>query len=645
MNELSFPNKESFISLPKIFTRVFPEMNKFLPFLFAFVWVSTQAFCQQSNIDSMKTALWKLKEDTTKVKLLGTLSYACMYANPDEGIKYGKQGLELAKSLNWKKGIASANTSIGANYYCKSMFPEVMDCYFKALAIYEEIGDQNGVARSFSGIGIVYTTQKKYDKALEYCNNAVKMYEKLGYKKGIETNLSNMSMLYEYKINYTKALECGFKALNICNEIKDYNDLEGILGNIGNIYMNQLNYSKSLEFDFKALAISKKLSNQTGIATNLGNIGETYLTIAKDTSGKIKPDSLIPKGAKPNLDKAILYLKQSIDYCKKIGQFDAIVEFAPNLSEAYQLEGRYKEALVAYIQFTDYKDSVFSNQSKEKIAGLEAQRDRDIKDKQIQIEQLQLANKKIERVFYIAGLFALLLLIGIVFRNYIKQKKSNSVLQAQNAVIDARDKEKGLLLRELHHRVKNNLQIVSSLLNAQSLQLKDESAAQAIKEGKNRVEAMSFIHQRLYQRDNVTTINMKDYIQNLVNYISGSYGFDKSKLDLNIDVEDLELDADIAIPLGLIMNELISNSFKHAFKNIDKARLELALNKTDDNNLNIKISDNGSGIKENFDLETTKSFGMKMINLLIKQLRGKIIDQSANHSSFIFYIPLDKNLV
>lgn len=184
------------------------------------------------------------------------------------------------------------------------------------------------------------------------------------------------------------------------------------------------------------------------------------------------------------------------------------------------------------------------------------------------------------------------------------------------------------LMRELHHRVKNNLQVISSLLGLQSSKLEDASAQKAVEEGQERIRAMSLIHQKLYQQDDVSSVDVKEYLETLVTEISESYGY-ASKAELKIRVPKIPMDVDTTMPLGLIVNELVSNSFKYAFQEIEKPILELELIENPKGSYLFSVKDNGSGLPSGFSLEKASSFGLKLVRLLVRQLDANLeIDQS-----------------
>jgi two-component system sensor kinase len=183
--------------------------------------------------------------------------------------------------------------------------------------------------------------------------------------------------------------------------------------------------------------------------------------------------------------------------------------------------------------------------------------------------------------------------------------------------------EKEVLLREIHHRVKNNLQIISSLINLQSKRLDDDEVLYIFKKNQNRIHSMAMVHEKLYQSENLTQINLSEYIQDLVRAIYRSYDLSTSDIMINIDENEILIDINTAIPLGLIINELVNNSLKHAFPNGDHGMIEVQLTK-DGNRLNVIYSDNGVGLPQNMDLDKTNTLGLKLIKILTEQMNGQV---------------------
>jgi PAS domain S-box-containing protein len=186
-------------------------------------------------------------------------------------------------------------------------------------------------------------------------------------------------------------------------------------------------------------------------------------------------------------------------------------------------------------------------------------------------------------------------------------------------------REKEVLLREIHHRVKNNMQIISSLLSHQMENIKDNKIIDIFTESQNRILSMSLVHEKLYQSRDLRNIDLKDYINDLGVNLFQSYEIHSGNIRLNIDVEDILLDIDLAIPIGLILNELITNSLKYAFPDGMKGEIKVLFRSTNDNMLELVVNDNGIGLPEDLDFRKTRTLGLHLVTVLAEnQLHGKI---------------------
>jgi hypothetical protein len=204
-----------------------------------------------------------------------------------------------------------------------------------------------------------------------------------------------------------------------------------------------------------------------------------------------------------------------------------------------------------------------------------------------------------------------------IFRDITERKLAEEALNQS-----LRDKD--LLVKEIHHRTKNNLVVIRSLLKLQSIHIKDEKSREYFIESQNRVKAMSMIHERLYKTGNLNNINVSDYIRSLVKMLYNTYKLSASRIGLNIKVPDIELDVDIIIPCGLIVNELISNAFKYAFPDEITGEITIELVENNDKECTLTIRDNGIGIPEDFDIYNTESLGMQIVTSLVDQINGSL---------------------
>ncbi len=272
--------------------------------------------------------------------------------------------------------------------------------------------------------------------------------------------------------------------------------------------------------------------------------------------------------------------------------------------------------------------------------------DSDLENSRRIINEQKLANEKIrseiqakdERInlVFISLIFTLLGFAGLVYA-YMKSIKNQRLIADQKHIIENSLKEKDSLLKEIHHRVKNNLQMVSSLLSLQTRNTKSKAAIVALEEGKSRVKAMALIHQKLYQNDDLSVIEMQGYIESLINSVQSVYKKGGHNISITVDAEGTELDIDRAIPFGLILNELVSNTFKYAFpEGDDDGKIYIHLRNNGQEGY-FEYADNGVGLPEDTEERTNNSMGLRLINRLVNQLQSKLnIDRNKEGVRFWF---------
>lgn len=293
----------------------------------------------------------------------------------------------------------------------------------------------------------------------------------------------------------------------------------------------------------------------------------------------------------------------------------------------------YPDAMEHMQMAINQTKDVYAEQLSKDLAQIEANRVKREKD-------LEIANEKEKTQWYtlltlVASLLLLvgLLVIVLLVRQSRQLKNKNQEIEAQRLRLEEADGEKAVLLKEIHHRIKNNFQIVSSLLELQSRGIEDERARQLAEEGKNRVKSMALIHQRLYQNDELL-IHFDEYTRALVEEITDMYAPEEG-VDINIQAQGVELDVDTAIPLGLIINELVTNAFKYGLDTSQK-KLAVVLQRASETEYELKVKDNGQGLPEGFVLGTSGSLGLRLVKRLAKQLKGSV--RAANENGAVFTV-------
>lgn len=214
-------------------------------------------------------------------------------------------------------------------------------------------------------------------------------------------------------------------------------------------------------------------------------------------------------------------------------------------------------------------------------------------------------------------LMEILMAYGMVFRERLDERKRAEEL------IKISLKEKDVLLREIHHRVKNNLQVIASLLNMQARTTKDEDVKDALSESINRINAMALIHNQLYESGNLSEVHMKGFVDNLIGQLLRIYSVQDMKVTPNVSVADYPLPISIAVPVGLIVNELLTNAFKHAFVNRKGGNIWVSLGVSEKGLVSLSVSDDGVGLPVSFDIDSRKTLGLHVVKILAEdQLQG-----------------------
>jgi two-component sensor histidine kinase len=351
-----------------------------------------------------------------------------------------------------------------------------------------------------------------------------------------------------------------------------------------------------------------------------------------------------------------------LDEALRLNTLKGAMQYAGNihllLFKVDSAQGRYPEAIAHYQRHKSLNDSIFNEKQSKQISNLQIQYETKEKEQNIalltqqnEIQQTRLEQKEFQQLVFISGAAMLLLLLGVIYNRYRLKQRSNKQLEDQqrelrtkhgelqtqqitlkeqqqqiqekNQALEQLLGEKERLLKEIHHRVKNNLQIVMSLLNSQIASLKDKAAMTAIQDSQNRVQAMALIHQKLYQAEGVARIPMKAYIEELVAYLQDSYA-DSREVGFRLFIGQIELDVTRAVPLGLIINEAITNSFKYAFPGGNSGVVQISLQQRPDSSYELTIQDDGIGLPESFDPSQSRSLGMTLMYGFSAQLGAEL---------------------
>lgn len=430
----------------------------------------------QEKLDSLTKISDTCSDFQKKIQLLNKITFGYYGIDNAKGIEFGTRALELAQQIDFKEGIADAynglatnymntiekqkaleyfqkafdiNTeinnlkgqannlgNIGMYYYDVGEFSTSLDFLFRSIKIFELLNDKTGIANQLGAIGNVYSDQKNFIKAIYYDSLALLKFQELGDLDGSASNLGNIGNLYndlnepDIAIKYFKLAIDNYRQLNIESGIGRN------LLNMSTAYNAKHNYKKSEELLKEAIAIFKNQNDQYALTYGYGNLGNCYLLNYihhRDLDSNLL---LIPGNPKVHLKFAIQYLELGIKMSKEINVLPSIIVFSNQLSDAYNYSGDYINALKYYKLYATSKDSVFSIESKENIEKLTTAREVELKNKQIEINRLEVLKKRNERIYFIFGIILLLLILVFIYRNFTIQKKSNIALSLLNNKIN-----------------------------------------------------------------------------------------------------------------------------------------------------------------------------------------------------------------
>jgi two-component system, sensor histidine kinase PdtaS len=634
------------LSTSLIFSQIV-DLNRERPYKKVFV--DTDNF-GATYLDILANNYKLVLNDSVQYSMLHDLAYYWHTRNLSKAIQFTKEGINLTerkKNTLWNGRFQIVFGSI-------LLRQEKLDSAYIVLDRAINKVKEKDLAFLNTQLGYVYERRGQLDMAADYALEALRLGEKLKDKKAKAVAYSDLSNLFWKQSKFEKALEYGLKSLSIFED-RGINDLDYdfTLYVVGNNYLGLKNYNKALQYFEHAMSIGERY----GFYNNLSDIYISLVDLnahlqdykAADIAGKnaIKYAELLDNnfmlmrswlslGKAQHLEgkyiSAIESLNKSIDAAtENFGDEYYLSQVYETLGKAYAGNHNYKDAYDAIDKFDNLKAKIFTTESDKHISLLQTEFDVAQKESTIQQQQAKLNQQRTRQTLIIIIAVLLLLLLAILYKTFKLNKKKNKLLERQN-------REKEFLLKEIHHRVKNNLEIVSSLLSLQSAQTNESTVIDAMQESQNRVQSMSMIHQKLYQGKNLGTIEMKDYLINLGSHVLDSFGADQ-RIVLECAMDILELDVDTAVPLGLIVNELITNALKYAFPKGRKGQIEVQLAQKSTDKLILKVIDNGIG-QENDDFTKGTGFGLQLIQLLTQQLNGTMEHVKSNGTIVVFEFKL-----
>ncbi len=530
----------------------------------------------------------------------------------DSAIVAYTKGLRLYEDLRDTLNSTIIHTNLAILYKDRGLYDKALDHAFYAARAHERSGNRQALASAFNTISLVYLKLQDRDQALSYARKALSLRKAIGYQKGIAQSYTNLGEIWLALNQYDSALASLEQAYQLKNSLGDLHSVASTLNNLGNLYQRQGRYDEALRYYEESLRTKDQSRDLQGLAVTWNNVGRVQVRLSL-----------------PEAHASLLRAEQLI---RQTGMLEELSDNLRMQADLLRQKSRFADALVVTQELMLVKDSLLNKQKADVMTDLLVKYESEKKEQEIallrerdRVVQSELTLRKYQVYALLVGLILVAAIAFLVYRNLRLARESRNRIS--------------LLLKELHHRVKNNLQLLSSVFGLQSQYLNEPAAILAVRSSESRVNAMALIHKKLYDGTMERSVSLREYVAELVQYLMKAYDFSEQELNVTLDIPPVEVDVDKAIPIGLIVNELVSNSLKYAFPDKAGAAITVAFRMQDDK-MELEVRDNGKGLATGPEAKAPQSFGLRMVNLLVRQLKGRYEVDSRSGTAYTLTLPL-----
>ncbi|MGH1434717.1 MAG: tetratricopeptide repeat-containing sensor histidine kinase [Lewinella sp.] len=571
-----------------------------------------------------------------------------------EASDYARLALKQLESCTSPSCLEEKYEAASGLNYCltrQGKHREAVDVLLSLQAFEKELGKEKRamlclrLGESLNEIG-------DYDAALAQLNKGLAYGRELEDRNTEQEILAIISITYYYLGDLDKSIRIAKTSRAIASELQSKNAECYLLYIIADTYGSLGRYDSATHYFEQLREESLTLNDSDYYGFAVGGLFRTVLLQGNDNleeyaraakeileSGKTYQQLHVKRNIyssfsnyylqKGDYQKAEEYALRHVRHVRKFeADTTELVIFAlGELSRVQAAIGSFEKAWHTYDTFYQLKMAIVDNNQHRALAQTAVEMDlaenelaRQVAEKTARLEQQTTAIRT--RFFLVSLTVAAIVLVGLLWA-YRRAQRDRQVIKQKNEQIETSLAEKEVLLREIHHRVKNNLQIITGLLDKQARKSSDVAVRKLVKEGQERIQSMALIHQNLYESDQLSGIDIKSYLQELSQNIQRSQAVSPEQIQLNLDVDTENLDIDTAIPVGLILNELLTNSYKYAFPAQRKGSIKVDFKKNKDRYL-LQVSDDGVGFILEEGGNKTKSLGLSLVNGLVRQLSGTI---------------------
>ncbi len=627
--------------------------------LFAY---SVSLNAQQSPIDSLKQLLIGHQDNIEKAQIYRELTIKYDRVNQDSSLYFADKQIKLSKKINYVVGEYKAYYSKGVSYFRKNVRDSALYYFQKSYDDALAAQDTIQANQSLGSVGTLNILLGNYEMALESFLARLEMLKRYPNPAAEQTVYNNMANVYDRLEQYDQAIVYHHKSLKLKLQAEDINGVMASYQNLGAAFTKLDDADSALYYSKKSYGIAEQLGNKIVMVATLINVGAFYtrdahfsydsasiylsksLAIAREVDDKdgmarsysnLSTINLTVKNYQKSLDLAL----KALPLFESLGYKNDISETVNDIALSFEKLGRYPEAYAYLRRHKNLDDSLYTEETTRAISEMQTKYETEKKDQDLALQSAQLTEKQLEleqQHLLRNGAIAGAALLGIVaFLVYRIKTKSNKEITVKNELLSKSLSEREALLKEIHHRVKNNLQIIASLLYLQSDESENQDVRRLLEEGQGRVRSMALIHQKLYENDDLKHIPFDDYLKELIGEIKLSFGDMAKNIELQVEAKDVFFDVDTAVPLGLIINELSTNAFKYAYaKRVGGGVFKVVLKK-EGGEYRMTVSDNGSGIPDEvLNATQSSSLGLKLTRMLSDQLEGEYNFDNSNGTTF-----------
>jgi len=594
---------------------------------------------------------------------------------------YSLSGKEIDQRIQLAEKSAEAFGKAGNREKQGHIYMQLGDLYLnqgapgKALSVlkqslaYFEASKYKDLKGVYDLLGITYFELGSANEAVQHSLLAVHNAKMLRDTSSMHlcTIYNRLGNNYEALGDYHKALSIQRKALVLALRFKDQETIHTIASNLAGV-MTRLGLS------YQALSLLKAIEKRYPLKSELSHVMvdrryiDIYRRLNQTSRGQkyserldsIAKSPMLLKGDRRHIYSSLIPFYFDVKNYKKLEHYLTLskalalkTKFRIHLYNYYlwsakldSARGNYLAAFEKYQKYSILKDSVFNENKARQLSQLEIIYEVEKKNDSIHYlrKQAGLQSGLLLQAGHIqnitnVSIALLLIIISLLVAGYMLMRRNNRNITTKQNEINRKNislehlvHEKEWLIKEIHHRVKNNLHLVAGLLDSQAEFLKSEEARTAIADSHNRIQSMSMIHQKLYQTENLSTIDISAYVHEMVQYLKDSFKLDKNIIFV-LDIDRIEMNISHSIPLGLIMNEAITNAIKYAFPIHRDGNINISLKCQRQNKIRLTISDDGIGLQKDFNLRENTSFGLTLIQGLSEDLGGDLSVKSDGGTS------------